>query len=290
MAGYSFAEGALELGAGFNLKRILPVDGDRTQRKEKGNSYLTRNGITYTGDVFYYRQQVDFWNSKLEGATGADSVVFIQKMESAQAVVDSLGAWLDPATNTYPDASYYTPAGLILNGRFSLDLRRLFDLSSLNPGDLRIYSEAALLGWKDYPVFYKSRLERFPIMAGINIPTFGLFDLAAVQVEYFNSPFKNSTLPLGGSNYAVPYYPAGVDPEGVYSKDDYNDQSKLDNWAWSVLLRRTFLSTFTVSAQAARDHLRTVGTDWFYGSRLEPNAILHNVSDWYWMLQLSWSI
>jgi hypothetical protein len=81
-----------------------------------------------------------------------------------------------------------------------------------------------------------------------------------------------------------------VDPTGAYSKYDYNDQARLDNWAWSVILRRTFLSSFTVSAQAARDHLRTVGTDWFYGSRLEPNAILHKVSDWYWMLQLSWAI
>ena len=290
LADYSIADGALELGAGFNMKRIFPVDPERTQRREKGNSYLIRNGVEYTGDEFYYRQQVDFWNSKLEGATVADSIVFTQKMESAQAIVDSLAAWLDPVTKSYAGASYFTPAGLILNGRISLDFRKFFDISSLNPGELRIYSEAALLGWKNYPVFYKHRLERTPIMAGINLPTFGLLDLAAVQVEYFNSPFENNTLPLGGSNYAVPFYPAGVDPAGAYSKDDYNDQSKLDNWAWSVLLRRTFLSSFTVSAQAARDHIRTVGTDWFYGSRLEPNAILHKVTDWYWMLQLSWAI
>jgi hypothetical protein len=290
LAGYSVAEGAVEFGAGFNLKRILPIDKDRTQRKDRGNAYFTRNGEEYSGDEFYYRQQADFWGSKLEGATPADSIVFLRKQESAQAKVDSLAAWLDPETKTYPGASYYTPAGLIFNGRFSLDLRKLFGFSGLKPGDLRIYSEAALLGWKNYPVFYKSRLERLPIMAGINIPTFGLFDIASVQAEYFNSPFENNTLPLGGANYAVPYYPAGVDPEGSYSKNDYNDQARLDNWAWSILLQRTFLSSFTVSAQAARDHLRTVGTDWFYGSRLEPTAILHKVSDWYWMLQLSWAI
>jgi hypothetical protein len=290
LVNYSIAEGGLELGAGFNLKRIIPVDRDRTQRQEKGNAFFTRNGFDYSGDEFYYRQQADFWNGRLDGASSADSIVYIRKKDSAQAIVDSLAAWLDPVTKTYPGASYYTPAGTIINARISLDIRKLFDLSSLRPGDLRIYSEAALLGWKDYPVFYKNRMERLPIMAGINFPTFGLLDLAALQIEYFDSPFENSTLSLGGANHATPYYPAGVDPTGAYSKYDYNDQARLDNWAWSVILRRTFLSSFTVSAQAARDHLRTVGTDWFYGSRLEPNAILHKVSDWYWMLQLSWAI
>jgi hypothetical protein len=290
LAGYSFGEGALELGAGFNLKRLFPVDEDRTRRKEAGNSYFTRNGFDYSGDDQYYKQQAAFWESKMEGAGAADSLAYARKKDSLQAIADSLTAWLDPVTKTYAGAGYYTPGGLLLNGRISLDLRKLFNLSALKPGELRIYSEAALLGWKNYPVFYKNRMERVPVMAGINIPSFGLFDLAAVQVEYLDSPFENNTLPLGGSNYAVPFYPGGVDPERAYSKDDYNDQAKLDNWAWSVLLRRTFLSSFTVSAQAARDHLRTVGTDWFYGSRLEPNEIMHKISDWYWMLQLSWSI
>jgi hypothetical protein len=36
--------------------------------------------------------------------------------------------------------------------------------------------------------------------------------------------------------------------------------------------------------------LRTVGTDWFYGSRLEPTEDLHKISDWYWALQLAWAI
>jgi hypothetical protein len=33
-----------------------------------------------------------------------------------------------------------------------------------------------------------------------------------------------------------------------------------------------------------------VGTDWYYGSRLEPTEVLHKTSDWYWAFQLAWSI
>ena len=127
-------------------------------------------------------------------------------------------------------------------------------------------------------------------MLGFNFPTFGLLDLCAVQVERFASPFMNNTFTLGSGNLAIPYLPPGLDDDHLYSKDEYNDLSKRDDWAWSVLLRRTFLSSFTVSAQFARDHLRTVGTEWFYGARLEPTEDMHTLSDWYWMVQFAWGI
>ena len=86
----------------------------------------------------------------------------------------------------------------------------------------------------------------------------------------------------------MPWYPEGADP--LFSSDKYNDVTDDDNVAWSILLRREVLPRVNLSAQIARDHLRTVGTNWFYGGRLEPNAILYRNSSWYWMVQLAWGL
>jgi hypothetical protein len=109
-----------------------------------------------------------------------------------------------------------------------------------------------------------------------------------LRVEYFDSPWSNSTRSLGEQNAAIPSYPEGA--EAMFSQDEYNDITKKDNIAWSILLRREILPRVNVSAQFARDHLRTVGTNWYYGGRLEPSEILYRNSSWYWMAQIAWGL
>jgi len=292
LAGYSIADGLLEVGAGVNFMRILPVDPDRTLRKEKGNSYFSRGGRHYVGDEAYYAQQKSFWETKQtkaqEAGDAAAAADYGARAASFQADVDSLAAWTDPVTGQIPGSKYFTPAGTLVMGRISLDPKKFLGSARLKKDDLRLYAEAAVLGWNNYPVFYENRGDRIPLMVGFNVPTFGLFDKVALQIERFTSPFMNNSYPLGGKNYATPYYPSGGEP--LFSKDEYNDLSKEDDWAWSVLVQRSLFHGVTLSAQFARDHLRTVGTDWFYGSRLEPTEDLHRLSDWYWMVQLSWGI
>jgi hypothetical protein len=291
LANYKIADGLLEVGAGVNFKRILPVDEDRTVRKAGDNSYFTRNGTDYVGNKSYYVEQVNFYDLKIkQAADGAkiDTNGVGAKRAVAQAAVDSLDKWIDPVTKRYAGAQYFTPAGPIFMAKASLDLKKFFGSDALRPKDMMLYGEWALLGFKDYPIFYEKKTDRMPIMFGFNIPTFGILDLLAVQGEHFSSPFQNNSYSLGGSNFATPWFPAGTTKE--FSSKEYNDLSTKDDWAWSVLAQRTFLKSFTVSGQIARDHLRTVGTDWFYGSRLEPTEDLHKISDWYWAFQLAWSI
>jgi hypothetical protein len=68
------------------------------------------------------------------------------------------------------------------------------------------------------------------------------------------------------------------------------DISKEDNVSWTLLATKSIYNAFSISAQVARDHMRTVGTDWFYGSRYEPNEVMRTSKDWYWMLQFGWKI
>ena len=124
-------------------------------------------------------------------------------------------------------------------------------------------------------------------MVGFNLPTFKLLDLVSLQAEYFHSPYANNFLSLGNAK-ATPYFPQGTNKE--FSQSDYYDAATKDDFSWSVLLQKRILPGLNLYGQFARDHVRTVGTDWFFGSRLEPNEILNTSKDWYWMTMLSWDL
>jgi hypothetical protein len=283
VASYPVADGLLDLGAGVNFKRLIQVDPDRTQIKGLQNAYFTRNGTEYYADPAYYQGQATFYYNK---NTSADTA----KANGFKAVVDSMGSWLDPASASYVqerERDYYTPAGVVLMARASLDLKKLTGME-VGPAPFKLFAETALLGVKNYPVFYTDPMRRVPIMLGAHLPTFGLLDQATVQYEYFDSPWSNNTYNLGYQNTAIPYLPNGTEP--LFSRDQYNDVTKHDNHAWAVLLRRKLYSNLSLSGQVARDHMRTVGTNWFYGGRLEPSEVLYRNSNWYWMIQLAWGL
>lgn len=305
---YKTPQGLLELGAGVKFNRLIPVDKERTVREEVENSYFFKNGKAYAGDVQHYAMPHAFYEFKIAKAAGTADTVniprYTRKMDSLQGIMDSMAVWLGPTrkatsedekANVYTqegkdslNPGYYSPAGTVFMGRISLDLKPLFNSPVFKKDDMRIYTEAALLGWKNYPVYYENRMDRLPIMVGVNLPTFGLLDLFAVQVERFQSPYENSTLSLGDENHATPYLPPG---DNLYFSDsEYNDITTRDDLAWSILLRRNIASTLTISAQFAKDHIRTVGTDWSYQAKLEPNTDLHSLDDWYWMVQVAWGI
>jgi hypothetical protein len=314
VADYSIADGLVDFGAGVNFKRIIPVDAKKTRVKVVENSYFKHtDGRYYVGAANYYSEPAAIWGGKGDAAQAlrdtalahgdlagfkldsANEVYFHGKRDSLNFIADSVskktdaGGWQDSNTGLLPGAGYYTPAGVIVMGRVSVDLKKIFASDLFAKDDLRLYAEAAVIGMKNYPIYYEKMTDRMPIMAGINLPTFHLLDLFAVQFEYFNSPNLNNHQPIGDKNLAIPYIPRNTDT--VFSQHSYNDLTKKDNYAWSILLRKQVFSVLTLNAQVARDHLRTVGTDWFYGSRFEPTEVLHkSSSSWYWMFQLGWSL
>lgn len=296
VANYVIADGLLEIGAGIDFKRLLQVAHARTVPESLENAYFSRGGKTYVGYSPYYKSRADVLDRFASADTAAHHSLTASAEEefrlrdSLLAIVDSLDpgnhAWVD-AGGKVAGSQYFTPAGTLLMGRISMDLKKLFPSAGMSPSDCRLYAEAAVLGVKDYPIYYEKAFQRMPIMAGINLPTFGALDLLAVQLEYFNSPNLNNTFVLGDKNFPIPFQPEGG--ESLYSQRSYNDLAEKDNYAWSILLRKTLFGGLTLSGQAARDHLRTVNGDLFYASRQEGNEILYKDSSWYWMFQMAWS-
>jgi hypothetical protein len=302
MVKYRVADGLLDLGAGVNFKRLVPIKPSRTTVKNPQNAYfnsitfLDSNGTairdsmlpgTLSGSYSYYQKQADFYKGKLASATnGQDSARDSSLFQSAQDISGSVYAW-ETGSSIRPDYQYYTQKGIILDAFAALDLKKIIHSDLFGDNDLRVFAEAAVLGVQNYPVFYKHWWQRSPVMAGVNLPGFRIIDLISLQFEYFNSPNLNSFLSSIQSNQAIP------DLDDFVSTNEFGDGLSRDNVCWSLLIKKQLTRGLFISAQAARDHTRLAGnSSYLAGPALDPNEVFYtnDSKNWYWMLQFSFGI
>ena len=217
-----------------------------------------------------------------------------------------------------PNSKKFAFQGTKVMARAAVNLGALLDNSFIGPEGLKLYTEVALLGVKDYPFFYDNKMQRMPIMVGLNLPTFGFFDMLAVEYEYRQWGFPNSTsevqdafepvFPIPGTLDSVFDASTGTWTKSVeekwYNYDPkhpvyYVDESgtgagpfkKVNvsegNNKWSIYLKKQFLPGFAIYAQAASDHLRLI--------RYSDNTFAREVttrkpSQWYYVVRLDFGI
>ncbi len=185
--------------------------------------------------------------------------------------VDTSGGKSDTVTGSL--------SGTKLMARFHLDPKALFGFSEIGglvfgDKDLILYGEAAIIGLKNYPVYYDDIWQRIPVMLGFNFPVFGALDYLSAEVEYYGS--RNSSDNVG-ANFGGSWVPDNNAYVQYYNKRD--------DWKWSVNAARTFLGHMQFSAQVADDHLRLGGTHdlpWVGGE------VLRTPQDWYWTCKLAY--
>jgi hypothetical protein len=189
------------------------------------------------------------------------------------------------ASGTTSDCGYYTFKGFKTAGRVGLDIGTLLGSAMIKPGDFKLYSEIALLGIEDQPYFYEKKIERMPVMVGLNVPTFGVLDRLTFEAEFRKSPFPNS-------NATVLQYQVPIPVENAYEKDangvlKYDpDDAKYDDIKWTVYARRSITTGVSLYAQAASDHLRHFNRNAVPGGEsATPTA-----SDWYYVFRLEFGI
>ena len=282
---YKIADGLLELGAGLNFKHMIPVKPSRTSPHNAKNAYFKKDGVWYSGKDDLYLQSSAFYKNKA-AKEPANAAAYLAKASDDSLKAGNVIAWMKSPKDSGITLKYYTQRGPIAMARASLDFKKLFEWEAFGPNDMRLFAELAVLGIQDYPLYYEKITERMPIMAGINLPTLKLLDLLSVQVEYYNSPHLNSYVDLVSTNSAVPTHVSSTDK--VRSDREYNDITRHDNLSWSILARRNIGKGMSISAQAARDHIRTVSIETWTAP--EPTQVLGRSGDWYWMLQFGFGI
>jgi hypothetical protein len=185
--------------------------------------------------------------------------------------------------------SNYTFQALKLMARVAVRPQAVLESDLLGKDDLTIYAEAALLGWKNYPYYYEDRMARMPVMVGMNLPAFKLFDILAVEVEFKKADFLNSSrVSYGESALPVPYIvPTSSNEPYAETLKRYKAQrdSLMEGVGlhWSVYAKRTVIPGLAVLAQVASDHTRgfefhgfplsepttTTWKHWYFIARIE---------------------
>jgi hypothetical protein len=285
----------------MNWKGAIAAHGDSTAAKLKDSTvmyFTASNGNKYVGELRYYTEQSTFFQGKIFRANALDSadpdkaimMAAIPEWEAQKALADGELAIAQAAlTDPTVEKKFFPNKAILATAWAGFDFKPLLGWEeAMSPADFRLYTEIGILGLQSYPVFYDKVTERMPIMVGFNFPTFGWLDLLALQFEQFNSPNINSTWSIGNGNRPIPDLRPGSDP--LYSTDAYMDITQRDNKSWSVLAQKKIGGALNISAQVARDHFRSVGTDWWYDSKFEPNEILIEEGFWYWMVQIGWGI
>lgn len=287
---------AFTLGAGVNFHRLLSA-----------NSKLTSPGPEE------WKYEVD-----LVGAGG------YHPYDGKFIEVDTSNSAGNPALW---DTIAYTHKGVKLMGMLTFDIKQALGLKgAFGKEDLKFYSEAALIGVKNYGSIYADRLQRIPVMFGFNAPTFGILDVMSLEVEWYGAKYRNdiaklgptskfsdlpSPIPVSYKQYEPIRNAGGVDPVTGRLYENVLDSAgnpvrvagpiqirgtaldiqnlTQDNWKWSLFAQKTLRDHIRFTAQVANDHTRP------QPRRESPYEVkggtaesFSSLRDWYFMLRLGY--
>jgi hypothetical protein len=237
----------------LNLHAMLTMESDVLPLKDYGISLL--------GDY-------TLWKSLTIGA-GVFLSHLLSVNEDATTPKNNNLAPIDSANS---DTIYYTFRGTKFMGRLAFDPKPFLPWRFFGLNDLRLYSEVALIGFKNFPLYYKDRNRRIPIMVGFNVPTFKTMDVLAVELEWYNWNYPNSYTQYVFNSQV----PKPDDVEGY----DY----KQNRLKWSCYGKKQFGRTFSLIGQIAFDHTRLESNTFTQGLSYFGDA-MHKHGDWAWMLK-----
>lgn len=268
-----YTGGLVKLGLGIQFDRLIPVRPSSTTPSAEKNTTFIYQGRNLANNP-------EFYTARLAGATRLHLPADSAQAAADKALVDSLrAAWVaDPASK--PEMTKITFKGIKPLALAALDFKSLFGSSVFRGDEMVLYSEAVLMGIENQPVYYENRNDRIAVMAGFNLPTFGLLDNLNVEMERLTAKYVNGYRTAREGKLPLPDYYYNV--IGGYHPDDW----KGDDIKWSVFLGKTIMNGFQVQAQVANDHLR--------GRRhtrvVSENSILIDDDNWYYFIKFQASI
>ncbi len=182
---------------------------------------------------------------------------------------------LVPLDSTGGDTVYYTFRGTKLMARLAFDPKVFFTSDIFGKNDLRLYSEATMIGLKNYPGWYNERWRRVPVMVGFNVPAFKFLDVLAVELEWYKSK-----LPNGYNNvYTGLNLPVPDDTSGY----DY----KQNQLKWSLHAEKQLGKIFTLTGQLSKDHMRIERNE--NNKEQDFQDAMHKWGDWSWILKCAFA-
>lgn len=263
----------VNVGLGIQFDRLIPVTPSVTTPKTTKNGVFHYQNRQYSANPDYYRLKAKAAYLNNDSALG-------DLYTADYRLIDSLTVFWEDNPGTRPPMEWLTFKGIKPLAMLAFDFKSLFGGEIFRNDEMILYTEAVLMGWKNQPIYYENRMDRLVMMAGINLPTFGLLDNLNLEVERWTSPYANGYTNAREGNVPLPDF--SYSPLTGYDPKDWKD----DNFKWSIFLNRRIIDGFYLQAQAASDHLR--------GRRsnrvVSENSLLVDKSNWYYAFRLQASL
>lgn len=294
------------IGGGVMLSRLIEIDPEKSSPKDYKTGYFEWTAADQANlrkyinakvaqDPGFLAANADFFGRTMMDSTNVvDTALEVGKTywaASERPLVKFLTAspkLVDPAAqangaNVTNKIKYVDARTIFLMGKFSFDPKPLFGGAELlGPNDLIAYGELAVIGLKNYPIYYSSVDQRMPIMFGFNLPAFGFLDFLTVEAEILKNPHMNSDYVPATFRQPQPRSVKGTDGEVPDIADPYYDKAKAtnkdavdvnfteDDMKWTLTALKSW-GPMSAAFQYGTDHFRPL-TDGFRPTFTEPGA------------------
>jgi len=197
-----------------------------------------------------------------------------------------VGGYSNEYIKTNGDTAFYSFKATKAMVRASIDPKPFFGLTNLfGPEDLKLYGEICWVGIEGYKArndsgvntWYNNLNARTPRMLGFNFPAFHILDVFSWELEYFPSRIPNDYWSVVRLWSPVPFLPGGNDS---YDVNNFNQ----GDLRWSIYAKKMVVKGFSITGEAAFDHLHTTQVD---GST-QTYECLTKKGHWHWNLKFGY--
>ena len=173
--------------------------------------------------------------------------------------------------------------------RAAIDPKPFFGSPALfGTEDLKLYGEICWVGIEGYKAvnspdslyhaWYNDLNQRTPRLVGFNFPAFRMLDVLSCELEYFPSLIPN--------DYTLVIDQGSPIPNPRETIISYNPENyKKGAWRWSFYAKKMVVQGFSVTGEAAFDHLRTT----FWDGAMNEYESLTEKGHWHWNLKFGYS-
>lgn len=266
----------IDIGAGVNLARILPVNPELTNPKmafyiEDPSSFRVMENDYGGFDTIYDSSYYSFQGIKLMGRATIDPFGKIRGRDEGSFLNDFLG---EHGGKIYGE--------VLVSGLKNYP-------ANTKPKQLNGNSAINQFGYNDI-------FERMPYMVGITIPFWKILDVLSFEIEKFPAPYPNDyyqahynavlPIPTWVPEFHQPYQ-VTTTLDTIPFKNPYDSTLYAENakkyFYWSLYAKKQLSTNFALLGQISRDHMR-----WKCNLGNSPNydteEILAKHGQWAWRL------
>jgi|WetSurMetagenome_2_1015567.scaffolds.fasta_scaffold45363_2 hypothetical protein len=177
----------------------------------------------------------------------------------------------------HTDSAVFDWKSVKLMARLAFDPKKFIPINIFGKNDLILYSEADVIGLKNYPQ-YDNLANRIFYTLGFNIPGFKVFDVVNAEIEYCSDTSAYSDEGLYPGTGTPNLYPSAINAASTM-------HVKRNPLRLSAYIKKSILNgRVSFIAQCARDH-KKINFYYYLRSKMSFMETLPATDNWWWVFK-----